>query len=215
MRLAPEGRRFVMGGAAVLAALALVGWFGGAWWWAPAGVWTPIALWLPWFFRDPERSGPRGDRVVIAPADGRVVSVVKVEEPTFVRGWAYRVSVFMNVFDVHVNRHPVSGTVSHMDYRPGAFVNATLDKASEENERMSIGIETTRGRVLIRQIAGLVARRIVTGVQVGDVARQGERLGIIRFGSRVDTFVPAHAGVRVREGDRTVAGVTVIAEWPA
>jgi phosphatidylserine decarboxylase len=214
VRLAPEGRPFVTGGAAVLGILAVIGWLGDGWWWAPAAVWTPIALWLPWFFRDPERSGPRGDRLVIAPADGRVVHVVKVEEPTFVRGWAHRVSVFMNVFDVHVNRHPVGGTVAHMDYRPGAFVNATLDKASEENERMSIGIETTRGPVLIRQIAGLIARRIVTDVQVGDVARQGERLGIIRFGSRVDAFVPADAGVRVREGDRTLAGVTVIAEWP-
>lgn len=214
MRLAPEGVPFVAGGAVILAALVLLGWWAGGWLWASAASWAPVALWLPWFFRDPNRAGPRGERLVIAPADGKIVSVVGVDEPEFVRGPAQRISIFMNVFDVHVNRHPVTGTVRFRQYHPGAFVNATLDKASERNERMSIGIDTARGPVLVRQIAGLVARRIVTDVAVGDVARQGERMGIIRFGSRVDTFLPVGAAVRVREGDRTKAGMTVLAEWP-
>ncbi len=215
MRIAPEGRPFVVAGVLVLAVLATVGISLGGWWWAAAVGWLPVALWVPWFFRDPDRGGPRGEELILAPADGRVVSVVDLRERQFVQGDATRVSVFMNVFNVHVNRHPVNGTVGHREYRPGRFVNATLDKASEHNEQMSLGIRTHRGPVLVRQIAGLVARRIVTDPQVGDSVRQGERLGLIRFGSRVDTFVPRTASVRVRQGDRTKAGVTVIAEWSA
>jgi phosphatidylserine decarboxylase len=213
VRIAPEGRPFVVAGALVLAVLATVGVALGGWWWAAALGWLPVALWVPWFFRDPDRGGPRGGELILAPADGRVVAVVDLREREFVQGDATRVSVFMNVFNVHVNRHPVDGTVGHREYRPGRFVNATLDKASEQNEQMSLGIRSHRGPVLVRQIAGLIARRIVTDPRVGDPVRQGERLGLIRFGSRVDTFVPRTASVRVREGDRTKAGVTVIAEW--
>ncbi len=213
MSIAPEGRPFVVAGVLVLAVLAAPGISLGGWWWAPAVGWLPVALWVPWFFRDPDRGGPRSGELILAPADGKVVSVVDLQEREFVQGDATRVSVFMNVFNVHVNRHPVDGTVGHREYRPGRFVNATLDKASEHNEQMSLGIRSSRGPVLVRQIAGLIARRIVTDPQVGDPVRQGERLGLIRFGSRVDTFVPRTASVRVREGDRTKAGVTVIAEW--
>jgi phosphatidylserine decarboxylase len=195
--------------ASVIAGAAL-----GGWWWLPAGLWTPIAVWIPWFFRNPTRHGPRGDQLVIAPADGRVVSVAEVDEPSLIGGGAVRISVFMNVFDVHVNRCPVSGTVVLRDYEPGRFFNATLDKASAFNERASLGIRTPRGTVLVRQIAGLVARRIVTDPVVGAAVEQGERLGIIRFGSRVDTFLPPGVRVLVRNGDRTRAGVTPIAEWP-
>lgn len=213
MRIAREGVPFVAAGLAVLAALAIAaGLAGGAWWAAPL-VWLPVAVWIPAFFRDPMRTGPRGDGLVIAPADGRVVSVREVDEPEFLGGRALRISVFMNVFNVHVNRHPVSGTVARRAYRPGRFVNATLDKASEDNEQMSLGVQTVRGPVLVRQIAGLVARRIVTDPSVGDAVTQGERLGLIRFGSRVDTFLPPGAVARVRIGDRTRAGVTVIGEW--
>ena len=213
MSIAPGGRPFVVAGVLVLAGLAALGISQGGWWWAPAVGWLPVALWVPWFFRDPDRGGPRGGELILAPADGKVVSVVDLQEREFVQGDATRVSVFMNVFNVHVNRHPVDGTVGHREYRPGRFVNATLDKASEHNEQMSVGIRSSRGPVLVRQIAGLIARRIVTDPQVGDPVRQGERLGLIRFGSRVDTFVPRAASVRVRQGDRTKAGVTVIAEW--
>jgi phosphatidylserine decarboxylase len=205
----------VVGGGAILAGFGAVALLagGGAWWVLPLA-WLPVALWVPAFFRDPARPGPRGDRLVIAPADGRVVSVGEVDEPAFVGGRALRVSVFMNVFNVHVNRHPVDGTVLLRRYHPGKFLNASLDKSSLDNEQMSLGVRSGRGPVLVRQIAGLIARRIVTDPQVGDPVRQGERLGLIRFGSRVDTFLPAGAQARVRVGDRTRAGVTVIGEWP-
>lgn len=214
MTLAPEGRPFVVAGVAVLALLLAVGigWGGGAL--ALPALWLPVAVWIPAFFRDPPRQGPRGDHLVIAPADGRVVSVSEVDEPDVIGGRALRIAVFMNVFNVHVNRHPVDGTVIRREYRPGRFINASFDKASGDNERMSLGVHSPRGPVLIRQIAGLVARRIVTDPPEGTNVRQGTRLGLIRFGSRVDTYLPAGARPSVTRGDRTRAGVTVIAEWP-
>jgi phosphatidylserine decarboxylase len=214
MKIAPEGRPFILAGVVILALLAAAAWRVGGWWLVPALAWLPIALWVPVFFRDPERPGPRDPRLVIAPADGRVVSVGTVEEAEVIGGPALRVCIFMNVFNVHVNRHPVDGTVVRRDYRPGRFFNASLDKASEHNEQMSLGVRAERGPVVVRQIAGLVARRIVTDPEVGAAVRQGERLGLIRFGSRVDTYLPAGARPRVAVGDRTTAGVTVIAEWP-
>ncbi len=203
----------MLGASGLLLAWLLIGVTFGRWWWLGAALWTPIALWVPWFFRDPVRLGPRGDDLVIAPADGKVVSIAETDERTVVGGPAIRISVFMSVFDVHVNRHPVSGKVVLRDYRPGRFVNATLDKASEFNECMSLGVHHRKGGVLVRQIAGLVARRIVTDPQLDDHVRQGDRLGIIRFGSRVDTFLPRGVRVMVQEGDRAVAGVTLMAEW--
>lgn len=215
MRFAPEGIPFVAASVILLAVWAAVAWLaGGGWMWLVPAVWMPMAISIAWFFRDPQRSGERGEHLVIAPADGKVVAIADVEEPSFIRGPARRVSVFMNVFDVHVNRYPVDGTVEHRDYRPGKFLNATLDKASSENEQMTLSIRTHHGPVLVRQIAGLVARRIVTDARVGDAVLQGERLGLIRFGSRVDTLLPAEARIRVAVGDRALAGVTVIAEWP-
>jgi phosphatidylserine decarboxylase len=214
VRLAPEGIPFVIGGFALLAGLtALAGLAGGGWYALPLA-WLPVSLWIPVFFRDPARPGPRGEHLVMAPADGRVVGVGQVEEPQFMGGRALRISVFMNVFNVHVNRHPVDGTVALRAYRPGKFLNASLDKASADNEQMSLGVRTARGPVLVRQIAGLIARRIVTDPAVGEPVRQGARLGLIRFGSRVDTFLPPGVAPRVAVGDRTRAGVTVIAEWP-
>lgn len=215
MRLAREGLPFVVGGFAILLALALAArLLGGGWPYLAPALWLPVALWLPLFFRDPARAGPRGEHLVIAPADGRVVSVTPVDEPELIGGPARRISIFMNVFDVHVNRYPVSGTVVSRVYRTGKFVNASFDKASLDNEQMSLGIRGLRGPVLVRQIAGLVARRIVTDGRPGDPATQGERLGLIRFGSRVDTILPPDAVPRVRVGQRATAGVTVIAEWP-
>jgi phosphatidylserine decarboxylase len=180
--------------------------------WLLAFLLTIIALWVAYFFRDPERTGERGDRVVIAPADGKVVLINDVDEPAFMGGRVKRVSIFMNVFNVHVNRYPVTGTVKYVQYSPGKFLNAAAEKSSAENEQMSVGIETPQGRVLMRQIAGLIARRIVTYSKVGDEAKQGERMGLIRFGSRVDVFVPMDATIRVKIGDMTTAGTTVIAE---
>ncbi|MCY7379056.1 MAG: phosphatidylserine decarboxylase family protein [Gemmatimonadaceae bacterium] len=183
--------------------------------WLLAFVLIIVALWVAYFFRDPERSGPRGDRMLIAPADGKVVLIQEVEEPAFMRGRTRRVSIFMNVFNVHVNRYPVSGTVRYVKYNPGKFLNAAVEKSSLENEQMSVGIETSSGRILMRQIAGLIARRIVTYSKEGETVEQAQRMGLIRFGSRVDVFMPLDAVVRVKIGDMTVAGTTVIADMPA
>ena len=183
--------------------------------WLLAFLLTIIALWVAYFFRDPERTGPRGDQVVIAPADGKVVLIQEVDEPAFMGGRARRVSIFMNVFNVHVNRYPVTGTVQYVKYSPGKFLNAAVEKASVENEQSSVGIETSRGRVLVRQIAGLIARRIVTYSRVGEHVAQADRMGLIRFGSRVDVYLPMDAVIKVKIGDAPVAGSTVIAELAA
>lgn len=207
IRVAPEGRPFIAA-AALLAAT--------SWLVAPvevALVLSVVALWVLAFFRDPVRNGPRGDQLLLAPADGVVVSVLPVEEPDFVKERTNRISIFMNIFNVHVNRYPASGTVSYRQYHPGQFGHAGAEKASEANEQSSLGLVTARGRVLIRQIAGLVARRIVTDHEVGTQVIQGERLGIIRFGSRVDLYVPVAARVLAHTGQRTRAGITVVAQW--
>ena len=182
--------------------------------WLLAFFLTVIALWVAYFFRDPERTGARGDQVVIAPADGKVVLINEVDEPTFMGGRARRVSIFMNVFNVHVNRYPVTGVVRYVKHNPGLFLNAAAEKASAENEQSSVGIETPGGRMLVRQIAGLIARRIVTYSKVGEAVTQGDRMGLIRFGSRVDVFLPLDATIQVKLGDLTIAGTSVIAELP-
>ncbi len=207
IRTAPEGRWFIAGAFVIAVGLAL------ATWWIALMIWIPITLWVVWFFRDPVRVGERGERLVIAPADGKVVSVLETDEPAFFGDTARRVSIFMNVFDCHVNRYPADGTVAYRHYIPGRFGHAGTDKASLENEQSSIGLVTAHGKVLVRQIAGLIARRIVTDHAVGAVVHQGDRLGMIRFGSRVDVFLPTDARVRVGVGDTTRVGETVIAEW--
>lgn len=215
MRMAPEGWPFIAvgWGLAALGAWAALRWAG--WWWVVESVVLVLAIWLLVFFRNPERNGPRGDRYVIAPADGKIVSTVETDEPAFLHTRALRISIFMSVFDVHVNRYPVSGTVAYRHYNAGQFLHAAADKASLENEQSSIGIEGPHGLVLVRQIAGLIARRIVTDANVGDAAAQGTRLGMIRFGSRVDVYVPltARPASRVQVGDRVAAGATVLAEY--
>ncbi|MBM4193773.1 MAG: phosphatidylserine decarboxylase family protein [Gemmatimonadetes bacterium] len=213
MRVAREGLPFVIGSELVLAALAVsAAMRGSVLLWVVAGLWTIISLWVIYFFRDPERDGPRGDALVISPADGKIVSVVEVDEPGFIRGRAMRVSVFMNIFSVHVNRYPVSGEVRWLHYNPGRFLNAAAEKANLENEQMSVGIVSPIGRVVVRQIAGLIARRIVTYSREGDQAAQGARYGLIRFGSRVDVFVPTDCRVQVQVGDQVQAGLTVLAQ---
>ena len=214
IRTAPEGRWFIFGAwlVAVLLIVAAVR-AGTSWWIAGAVLWSALAVWVVAFFRDPERAWSRGDRLIVAPADGKVVSVIEVDEPAFLQGRARRVSIFMNVFDCHVNRYPTDGTVAYRHYNPGAFGHAAAEKSSLSNEQASIGLATPRGKLLIRQIAGLVARRIVTDDEVGTTVQQGERLGMIRFGSRVDLFLPLDTRVLVHVGDTTRVGVTVVAEW--
>lgn len=166
------------------------------------------------FFRDPERTAPAGERLVIAPADGRIIAVGPVHEPAYIDGQALRVCIFMSPLDVHVNRFPVSGRVGYVQHVEGRFTPAFKDKASEDNERTLIGIERGGLKVLFKQISGSLARRIVADVTVGQQAVAGERFGMIKFGSRVDVLLPLTATVTVAVNDRTLAGQTVIAELP-
>jgi phosphatidylserine decarboxylase len=182
--------------------------------WLAAFVLLLLALWVAYFFRDPERVGDRGASLVVSPADGKLIMITEIDEPSFVRGRAIRLSIFMNVFNVHVNRYPVDGVVKHIHYNKGKFFNASAEKSSLENEQMSVGIETGGHRILVRQIAGLIARRIVTYSKLGETVRQGDRMGIIRFGSRVDVFLPPGSTVRAKLGDVTTAGVTILGELP-
>jgi phosphatidylserine decarboxylase len=213
MKVAREGVVFI-----VIAWLLALGalWMGATrqspGWYIAAVPLLIIAIWVVYFFRDPERTGDRGEHLVVSPADGLVVMVTDVAEPAFIAGTATRISIFMNVFDVHVNRYPVNGIVKYLQYNRGLFLHAAHEKASLDNEQMSVGIESGSRRLLVRQIAGLVARRIVNYAKVGDRAEQGARMGIIRFGSRVDVFIPPDSSVRIKVGERTVAGTTVLAE---
>lgn len=212
---AREGYPFMFG-AAALAALTYAAALRFRSWplWLAAFVLTIIALWVAWFFRDPVRTGERGASVVLSPADGRIVLIRTVNEPTFVHGPSLRVSVFMNVFDVHVNRYPLNGTVQHVVHHAGKFLNAAVEASSDDNEQASVGLVSGTHRILVRQIAGLIARRIITDSKVGDMAVQGSRMGLIRFGSRVDVFLPTTAVLRVAVGQRMQAGVTVLADLP-
>jgi phosphatidylserine decarboxylase len=189
------------------------------WLWSPLGWLAAIGtLWCAYFFRDPERVTPVRDGIVVAPADGRVsrvVNAVPAQELGLGERPLPRVSIFMSVFDCHVNRSPVTGKIERIVYRPGAFVNADLDKASEDNERNSFLIATDRGRIGVVQIAGLIARRIVCFVRQGASVAVGERIGLIRFGSRVDVYLPEGVRPLVAEGQTAIAGETVIADLRA
>jgi phosphatidylserine decarboxylase len=175
----------------------------------PFWLWTLFVL---QFFRDPARVPPLDDDAVISPADGRIVSVEKVQDPYLERE-ALKISVFMNVFNVHSNRSPVDGEIKGRWYNPGSFVNADLDKASTENERNAIWISAGRGDLTCVQIAGLIARRILCYVSTGDTLVRGQRYGFIRFGSRVDVYLPATARPEVSIGDRVKAAKTILARW--
>jgi phosphatidylserine decarboxylase len=210
----PEGRKFGLIAGAVTLVFAFMAWETLAWPMAAVTAWTLA------FFRDPARATPIDDRFVVAPADGLVTLIENVLPPPEMTGTELlgtepmtRVSIFMSVFDVHINRTPIRGTVKRVAYIAGKFLNADLDKASEENERQHFLIERDDGvRIGFTQIAGLVARRIVAFVKEGDVVDNGQRIGLIRFGSRVDVFLPAGTAPRVIKGQRCVAGETVIAE---
>ena len=215
MNFAREGLLFI-----AIAAVIAAGAFGFAisrrsWGlWLAALVLLLLALWVAYFFRDPERVGDRGPSLIVSPADGKLIMITEVDEPGFVKGRAIRLSIFMNVFNVHVNRYPVDGVVKFVHYNKGKFFNAAAEKSSLENEQMSVGIDTGRYSILVRQIAGLIARRIVTYSRLGEKVKQGERLGIIRFGSRVDVFIPPGSTIKAKLGDATVAGVTILADLP-
>ena len=165
------------------------------------------------FFRDPERVASAGDRVFLSPADGQVDSVEWVHEPIHLRAEGLRISIFMSLLDVHVNRAPIEGCVASVEHVPGQFLQAFRPEAAELNEHNLIGMNTRFGPVLVKQIAGIMARRVVCWVAPGDELGAGERIGVVKFGSRVDVFMPKGAEPVVRVGDRTKAGVTTIARW--
>ncbi len=191
---------------------ALVGLGLGVWWLFLVGL--AMALFVLWFFRDPERTIPRDPESVVSPADGRVIKVEEVEDRRFTMGRAQLVSIFMSLFDVHVNRAPATGRVKKIVYNPGSFVSANLDKASSENEHNALVVETEGGRLFaVCQIAGLVARRIVCNVEEGSRIEKGQRIGMIKFGSRLDVYLPPDTDIVVRVGDRVRAGESVLARW--
>jgi phosphatidylserine decarboxylase len=186
------------------------------WLWAPAGWLAAVAtLWCVYFFRDPPRVTPLREGLVVAPADGMVCAVGLASPPPELglgeRPLA-RISIFMSIFDCHVNRAPIAGRLTRIAYRPGLFLNADLDKASEDNERNGLVIDRSDGRIGIVQIAGLVARRIVCFVHEGDTIGVGDRIGLIRFGSRVDVYLPDNVVPTVGLGQRAIAGETVLAD---
>lgn len=174
-------------------------------------VFSVSTLFVLWFFRNPEPDVPTDTDIVVAPGQGKVIRIDEVDEDTFVGGAATKISIFLSVFDVHVQRAPVTGVVEQKIYRPGAYAVAWADKASEINEMGSIGIGTDNGRVLVRQIAGLIARRIITDPKEGEPVERSRRFGLIRFGSRVDLFLPRHWEVLCAVGDRVTVGSTPMA----
>jgi phosphatidylserine decarboxylase len=205
----PEGYPFIGGFA--LASLILF------WIWTPLGwIGTVLTIWCALFFRDPARVTPVRDGVVVSPADGRISMITQVLPPAEL-GLGdrplTRISVFMSVFNCHVNRSPVTGRIERIVYRPGAFINAELDKASEDNERNSLVIGTSQGRIGVVQIAGLVARRIVCFAKEGQAIGAGERFGLIRFGSRLDVYLPDSVKPLVSAGQTAVAGETILADF--
>ncbi|MBC8119869.1 MAG: phosphatidylserine decarboxylase [Burkholderiaceae bacterium] len=204
--LAREGWPFI--GASLVAAILIAYFFGFAW---SLPVWL-IAIFVIQFFRDPPRAIPAQPNAVVSPADGRIVRVQKTLDP-YTKTEALLVSVFMNVFNVHSNRSPVDGTIEHIEYRAGTFVNADLDKASSENERNALVVKMRDGaRISVVQVAGLIARRILCYVKPGEVLQRGQRYGFIRFGSRVDVYLPLSARPKVAVGDKVYATSTIIAE---
>jgi phosphatidylserine decarboxylase len=181
-------------------------------WYCLATITLGLTLFAVYFFRNPERFPPEGDEFIVAPADGRIIFVGKVAEERFLEGREVtKLSIFMNVFNVHVNRVPLDCTVIDQYYSPGRFFNASLDKASSENEQSGLLLETASGvRFLCVQIAGLIARRIVSYPENGDSLKRGQRYGLIRFGSRVDLYLPGDVEISARLGERTVAGQSVL-----
>jgi phosphatidylserine decarboxylase len=205
MSIAREGWLYVLTlvGVGSLVALRLP-WVGG--------VLVALGLFTAFFFRDPERAIPQGEHLVVAPADGKVVRLVEAPDENPCGAGATQLSIFLSIFDVHVNRAPVAGRVAGVEYRPGEFLPAFDQEASQRNEQNVVTLEGDVGRVVFKQIAGLVARRIVFRKRVGDVVERGERVGMIKFGSRVDVFLPRGFRSRVAVGDKVYGGSSVLGE---
>ena len=194
--VASEGWIFILPLAAITIICFVLGWKYPAW------VLLVLTLFVLFFFRDPERTIPEGKGVVVSPADGKVIVIKDVFEPTYLKQEVKQVSIFLSVFNVHVNRSPIGGTVGTVKYNPGKFLAAWDDKASLDNEQTAMVIDDGKHKVLVKQIAGLIARRIVCYAKPGDAIKTGERYGLIRFGSRVDIFLPKDTELKVKLGDR-------------
>jgi phosphatidylserine decarboxylase len=205
MKLAPEGYPFILGFAALAIIVALF---------APWAAVIPLilTLFMVYFFRDPERKIPTGGDIFVSPADGKIILIQKVHEEKFIEGESMEVSIFMSPLNVHVNRAPCDGTVESVVHTPGKFFSAFKHEASMQNENIAMVLNTKYGKVLVRQVAGFLARRAVCRVKPGDVLKRGERYGVIKFSSRVDLYLPQDAKVRVKLGEMVKAGETVIGE---
>jgi phosphatidylserine decarboxylase len=169
-----------------------------------------FGLFFLFFFRDPKRKMPEGKDLILAPADGKVILIKPFDNLEFMTGGGTSVSVFMSLFDVHVNRVPISGVIKYFKYNPGKFLPAFEDKASFENEQTEVGLENEHGKVVLRQIAGIIARRIVCNLKPGDLVKAGDRFGMIKFGSRLDLFLPENAQIKVKLNHKVRAGETII-----
>jgi phosphatidylserine decarboxylase len=208
--VAVPGIKFILGAAFLTGVFFYLGWV------AAGSVAAVVTLFITWFFRDPDRQVPEGDQWLVSPADGRVIRVDDGVHSEYLPESCQKVSIFMNVFNVHVNRIPLDGVVEKAVYTPGRFINASFDKASIYNERNALTIRTSNGqRFVVVQIAGLIARRIVNCANAGTRVHRGERYGMIQFGSRLDLYLPQTCRIQVRKGDKTMAGVTVIGEMPS
>lgn len=206
--VASEGWVFIIPLAIVTAFLFFLGW-------KNAGITVLVlTLFVLFFFRDPERPVPQGKNTVVSPADGRVIVIKDIYEPTYLKQEVKQISIFLSVFNVHVNRVPIAGMIEQVKYNPGKFHVASVDKASLDNEQTAMVIGAGKHKVLVKQIAGLIARRIVCYAKPGDTVRAGERYGLIRFGSRVDIFLPKETRLQVKIGDRIKGARDVIGELP-
>jgi len=207
-KLAPEGNPFILGflGLTLLTVL-----------FAPWGALLPfvLTLFMVYFFRDPERRIPEEKNVLVSPADGKVILIQKVSEDKFLKGDAVEVSIFMSPFNVHVNRAPYDGVVEDVVHTSGRFLSAFKHEASLQNENIAMLLATRYGKILVRQVAGFLARRAVCRVKAGDSLQKGERYGIIKFSSRLDIYLPKEVQIKVKLGDRVKAGETVIGEMPS
>lgn len=202
--VASEGWPFIIPLAVITGLLFLVGWKN------TGVVLLVLTLFVLFFFRDPERKVPEGNGLVVSPADGRVIVIKDIYEPTYLKQDVQQISIFLSVFNVHVNRAPIGGTIEQVKYNPGKFHVASVDKASLDNEQTAMVITDGKRKVLVKQIAGLIARRIVCYARPGDRITTGERYGLIRFGSRVDLFLPKDAEIKVKVGDRVTGARDII-----
>lgn len=207
MKLAPEGYPFIIGFLVLTLLVALFSLWG-------ALLPFVLTLFMAYFFRDPERLVPEGENIFLSPADGKVILIQHVQEGKVLKGDAVEVSIFMSPLNVHVNRAPCEGVVESVDHTPGKFLSAFKHEASLQNENIAMALKTKYGKVLVRQVAGFLARRAVCRVKPGDTLRRGERYGIIKFSSRLDIYLPKDVRIKVILGDRVKAGETIIGEMP-